>query len=180
MTLAGTPSGSLPGEGLGQEHRRAQIDVEMHPPALGIQRIRAIPLEAGGVVDEAGGGPKRLAAGLDQGREVIEAGEIGLQGRGLTAHGLDFVDEARRRRRGGVIMDPDPPATGRQIERNGPAEAAPRAGHEHGRVSVVVEPWLPCEERCRIELSSVSHWRNGTLGDRLNPNKAQRAAAQMR
>ena len=120
------------GKGLGQKDRRPEIDVEMRLPVSPIERVELVPVETGGVVDQAGGRAERLGASLDQGRKRVQPGKIGGESGRFSALALDLRNERQGLGRGGAVMDADAPAASRQIERDGPAEPAARAGHEHG------------------------------------------------
>ena len=59
-------------------------------------------------------------------------GEIGGESSRFSALSFDFRHKVQGVGCGGAVMDADAPAAIRKIERNGPAEPASRAGHEHG------------------------------------------------
>ena len=79
ITQPDASSGSVLRKGLGEEDRRAEIDVEFRLPAGPVERVDRIPFEPRGVVDEAGGWPKLLGARLHQPAKLILVSEVGLE-----------------------------------------------------------------------------------------------------
>lgn len=101
-------------------------------PGLPIERAEPIPVETGGIVDETGRRAECFGASLDQGRERLQLDKIGGKGGRLTALALDLGNKLQGLGGGAAVVDAHAPAPIREIERNDPAEPAPRAGHENG------------------------------------------------
>ena len=161
-------------KGLGEKDRRAQIDVEMGLPAVPVERLDLIPLEAGGIVDETGEGAELGGATLDQRLERLQPGEIGGEGGCLSAFGLDLRHDVKRVCRGSVIMDADAPAAIREIECNRPAEPARSAGHENGRGSLVLSHASFDDFSWPNRIVKAEARRPGlTLSEHLSRNKAK-------
>ena len=167
------------GEGLSQEHRRPEIDVEVRLPGLGIESREPVPIETGGVVDQAGRRPQRFGASLDQGRERLQPGEIGGERRRHPALAHDLGDERQGFFGRIPVMDADPPSPSREIQSNAARRAgAPRRSRERSR-----DPRL---EPCRLWKTALANRiakRNlrvgATLSEPLSPNKAERDALQL-
>ena len=100
------------------------------------------------------GGPSASAHAADQGRKGVQMAEIGGERRRRAAFSLDFGHQRQGLGRGGVIVDADPPAPIREIERDDPAEPAARAGHEHGAGILVLSHAVWLGAFARIELPS--------------------------
>jgi hypothetical protein len=73
--------GKLLGEGLREEDRRPQIDLEVSLPTLRIEAFDRIPIEAGRVVDEASYGPSRRRRPRERRKPSISLGQPGALSR---------------------------------------------------------------------------------------------------
>ena len=71
-------------------------------------------------------------------------------------------------------MDADPPAAIREIERDGPAEPAPSAGHKRGAGILVFCHAVWLGSFARIELASEFWVPKATLSEAPSRNKAGR------
>jgi len=105
----------------------------MRVPPLQRHRADSVGLELAGVVDEAGRGPERGAAGRDEPLDIQRLCQIARKGRRTCAELLDGC----RRLLGGcaraVIVDGDVEAARGELKSDRPADAARRAGDErHG------------------------------------------------
>src|SRR5680860_1129224 len=102
----------------------------MRLPILPIESGERIPLESGGIVDEAARRAERLGASLDKRRKSVQSCEIGRERCRFPAFTCDLRHQVQSIRRGGAIVDADTPAAIREIESDDSAEPASRAAHE--------------------------------------------------
>ena len=125
------------------------------------------------------GGPSVSAQACDQGCKRVQTAKIGGESGRFSALALDLRNQGQGVGRGGAVMDADPPAASREIERNGPAEPSARAGHEHGPGILVLRHAISLERCRRIELPSEILRPTATLSEHPSRNKGGRESLQM-
>jgi len=79
--------------GLGGEQEAEDVEVELLVEVLGRDGLDGAELVDAGIVDENAYGAKLGDNGLNEGADGIGIGDVGLDGDGLSAGGLDFSDE---------------------------------------------------------------------------------------
>jgi hypothetical protein len=120
----------LPREYLGQQHRRPQVGVDMVVPALAGDGVQPVVGEHRGVVDQNRQRPQRPGRAADQVMDGDHVGQIGGQGDGAPAQGLDLAGHAGGLVPGVAVVDGHVETRRRQFETDRPTDPPRPAGDQ--------------------------------------------------